>query len=117
MAIIAVKDINKGKEFYGKTLGLKQVHDGEGGVAYESGGGQLFVYESKDNAGTNKATCIAFEVKDIEKVVEDLKSKDIKFEHYEGLGELQGDIHIWGSMKAAWFKDPDGNIISIDQSK
>lgn len=112
-ATVAVRDINKGKEFYGKTLGLTQVDENPGGVTYESGGGRIFVYPSP-TAGKGEATCAAWEVDDIEASVADLKNKGVKFEHYELPGtEWSGDIATMGPMKAAWFKDPDGNILSL----
>lgn len=112
-ATIAVSDIAKGKEFYGVTLGLKQVDENMGGVTYESGGGRLFIYQSP-TAGTNKATCASWHVDDVAAVVADLKAKSIAFEHYDMPGGTrEGDIHIMGPMKAAWFQDPDGNILNV----
>lgn len=112
-ATIAVSDIASGKKFYGETLGLEQTDENPGGVTYTSGGGKLFVYESQ-TAGKGEATCAAWEVGDIESVVEDLKAKGISFEHYDFPGGTrEGDIHTMGPMKAAWFKDPDGNILSV----
>lgn len=112
-ATIAVKDINSAKEFYGKTLGLTQSDENPGGVTYQSGAGRLFVYQAP-TAGTNQATCASWEVDDIEGAVTGLKSKGITFEHYDFPGgTLEGDIHIMGGMKAAWFKDPDGNILNV----
>jgi predicted lactoylglutathione lyase len=47
-------------------------------------------------------------------MVEQLKAKGVTFEHYDMPGvELQGDVHVMGDMHAAWFKDPDGNILNI----
>lgn len=111
-ATIAVSDMAVGKQFYGETLGLKQVDENPGGVTYESGGGRIFVYNSP-TAGKGEATCAAWEVADIEAVVTELKAKGIVFEHYE-LPETtwEGDIAVMGPMKAVWFKDPDGNILS-----
>lgn len=112
-ATIAVKDIQKGKDFYGQTLELKQVDENPGGVTYESGGGRLFVYQS-ETAGTGQATCAAWNVENIEGLVSELKDKGIEFEHYDFPGGArEGDIHVMGSMKSAWFKDPDGNILSV----
>ena len=42
-----------------------------------------------------------------------MKAKGVKFEHYMPGLKLQGDVHIGGDMKVAWFKDPDGNILNI----
>jgi len=51
---------------------------------------------------------------DLEGVVRSLKAKDLKFEHYDLPGMTrEGDVHVGGDMKVAWFKDPDGNILSI----
>jgi len=112
-ATIAVKDMAAAKDFYGGKLELKQVDENPGGVSYESGGSRLFIYES-GNAGTNKATCASWEVDDIDAVVAQLKTKGLKFEHYDLPGsEVQGDIHVMGPFKAAWFKDPDGNILAV----
>ena len=112
-ATIAVKDINNAKEFYGKTLGLTQGDENPGGVTYQSGTGRLFVYQAP-TAGTNQATCASWEVEDIDGAVAELKGKGITFEHYDFPGgTLEGDIHVMGGMKAAWFKDPDGNILNV----
>ncbi len=112
-ATVAVKDINKAKEFYGGTLGLEQVHDNPGGVGYKSGSGQLFVYTSQ-TAGSGQATCASWTVNNIEAVVDGLKQKGVAFEHYDLPGAtMEGDIHVMGEMKAAWFKDPDGNILGL----
>ena len=112
---VAVSDIQKGKEFYGGTLGLKQSDEDMGGVTYECGGTRLFVYQSQ-TAGTGQATCFTFEVKagTLKKTVEAVKAKGVSFEHYDMPGgQRDGDIHIMGDHQAAWFKDPDGNIICI----
>jgi catechol 2,3-dioxygenase-like lactoylglutathione lyase family enzyme len=112
-ATIAVKSLTSGKEFYGQTLGLKQVDENAGGVTYQSGTGKIFIYEAP-TAGTNQATSAFWEVSDIDAAVEDLKSKGMSFEHYDLPGTtLEGDIHVTGSMKGAWFKDPDGNILAV----
>ncbi len=117
-ATIAVKDINSAKQFYGDKLGLKQVEENPGGIMYQSGDSQLFVYTS-DTAGSGKATCASWGVKDVEATIEALRSKGISFEHYDDIPGVtrQGDIHVMGPMKAAWFKDPDGNILNVVSDK
>jgi catechol 2,3-dioxygenase-like lactoylglutathione lyase family enzyme len=113
-ATIAVKDINKGKQFYGQTLGLKQLSENPGGVQYASGNGRVFVYQS-DTAGSGQASCASWAVDDLEATVEVLKAKGVKFEHYPDMPgvTLESDVHVMGPMKAAWFKDPDGNILHV----
>ncbi|HEY7112576.1 MAG TPA: VOC family protein [Thermoanaerobaculia bacterium] len=113
-ATIAVRDTKSAKNFYEGALGLKPVDSGEDSVLkYKSGGSTLFVYQS-DYAGTNKATAATWVVDDVDRVVRDLKAKGVSFEHYDMPGmTLRGDVHVMGDHKAAWFKDPDGNILSV----
>lgn len=114
VANVAVKNVQAAKKFYEGTLGLKQV-DAEGSelIVFESGTTKLNVYESKE-AGTNKATAVTWAVDDVESEVNALKAKGVKFEHYDLPGlKRQGDVHVGGDMKVAWFKDPDGNILNI----
>jgi catechol 2,3-dioxygenase-like lactoylglutathione lyase family enzyme len=112
--MIAVKDIDRAKQFYSEKLGLEPTSEmgGEFFMA-KSGHTTLNVYKS-EFAGTNKATLLTFEVDDIEAEVRELKDKGINFEHYdlEGL-KADGDIYSGQGMKTAWFKDPDGNILSL----
>ena len=114
MATIAVKDLARARKFYEETLGLKRESEGMEGVAeYRSGRSKVVVYESKF-AGTNQATSATWEVPDAKAVVDDLASKGVTFEHYDLPGlTRQGDLHVAGSFKGAWLKDPDGNILHI----
>ena len=115
-AMAAVKDLDEAKKFYGEALGLNQTDENPGGVTYTCGSGKLFVYPAP-TAGTNQGTSATWEVSGIEAVVSDLHSKGVtNFEHYEMPGAtLEGDIHNWGGMKAAWFKDPSGNILGLSE--
>jgi catechol 2,3-dioxygenase-like lactoylglutathione lyase family enzyme len=110
MATIAVKDLERAKKFYRETLGLQP----EGEMGFKSGKSQIVVYQS-EFAGTNKATSATWSVPDAEAVVNALKAKGVKFEHYDDLPGLtrKGDLHVKGSFKGAWFKDPDGNILHV----
>jgi hypothetical protein len=79
----------------------------------KSGDTKVSIYRS-EFAGTNKATALTFDVEDLESEVDDLKGKGVSFEHYELPGlERQGDLYVAEGMKTAWFKDPDGNILSL----
>jgi catechol 2,3-dioxygenase-like lactoylglutathione lyase family enzyme len=119
MATIAVKNIEAAKKFYGDTLGLKKAgEEMEEVVTYHSGKSTIIVYESKF-AGTNRATSATWGVGDeLETIVSTLKKKGVPFEHYDMPGlERDGDIHCAGDFRAAWFKDPDGNILHINSEK
>lgn len=114
-ATLAVKDMAKAKKFYEETLGLKPVAgEDTGGQMYKSGDSMVFVYESQF-AGTNKATAASWGVGgDLDKIIADLKSKGVTFEQYDMDGvKREGDIHWFGKLGSAWFKDPDGNILNI----
>jgi catechol 2,3-dioxygenase-like lactoylglutathione lyase family enzyme len=114
-ANIAVKDLEIAKRFYSETLGLTQVgSEDDELVVFRSGNSMINIYRSK-YAGTNQATALTWVVGDeVESVVESLKARGISFEHYE-MPDItrEGDVHIGGNMKVAWFKDPDGNILNI----
>jgi catechol 2,3-dioxygenase-like lactoylglutathione lyase family enzyme len=115
MATVAVRDLQAAKRFYGGTLGLKLIEDEEPeALTYQAGKAKLLVYRSQ-YAGSNKASAATWIVgNDIEKVVQDLKGKGVRFEHYDMPGmSLKGDVHVADGMKAAWFKDPDGNIHAL----
>lgn len=115
MATVAVRDLDKAKKFYEGTLGLKLTDQQEQeALTYQAGGTKLLVYRSQ-YAGSNKATATTWVIgNDMEKVVQTLKGKGVGFEHYNLPGmTLKGDIHVADGMKAAWFKDPDGNIHAL----
>lgn len=114
MATIAVKDLKAAKKFYEGTLGFKPAGNDEPGVvSYKSGNSTVLVYESRF-AGTNKATAATWTVPDAEAEVKALKAKGVAFEHYDLPGlTRKGDLHVAGTFKGAWLKDPDGNILHI----
>lgn len=115
VATVAVRNLETAKAFYGGTLGLTPTgtEDSEV-VVYKTGNSTVMVYVSQ-YAGTNKATAVTWSVgDDLEPIVRDLKAKGVTFEHYDMPDVTrEGDVHLAGDIKAAWFKDPDGNIISL----
>ena len=115
IATVAVTDLAKAKAFYENTLGLEPVEGDEGSVqGYRAGSSTLLVYESS-YAGTNKATAVTWPVgDDLDAVIRDLKAKGVTFEHYDMPGaKHDGDVHDFGKLRVAWFKDPDGNIFNL----
>ena len=114
-ANVAVRDLQIARKFYEGTLGLKQIGaEGQELVAYRSGSSTLLVYRS-DYAGTNKATAVTWTVGgQVEGIARALKAKGVAFERYDMPGVTrEGDVHVAGNRKIAWFKDPDGNILCI----
>jgi catechol 2,3-dioxygenase-like lactoylglutathione lyase family enzyme len=115
IATVAVKDLGTARRFYEGTLGLEPA-SGENPefASYRTGNTSILVYRSQ-YAGTNRATAVTWPVGDeVEDVVRALKAKGVKFERYDLPGTTRnGDVHVAGEQKAAWFKDPDGNIIGV----
>jgi catechol 2,3-dioxygenase-like lactoylglutathione lyase family enzyme len=113
IATVAVKNLEIAKKFYEGTLGLTKVMENEEVLTFKTGTSTLFVYRSH-YAGTNKATAVTFVAEEVDDLVRTLKGRGVTFEHYD-LPNMtqQGDVHVAGSMKTAWFKDPDGNIFSL----
>ena len=114
VATLGVKDLDAAATFYEETLGLSRVADEDHeAVVFESGDTTINVYRSSF-AGTSRATALTWTVDDVEDVVRTLKAKGVKFEHYDLPGmRHEGDVHVAGDIKVAWFKDPDGNILSV----
>ena len=115
VANLAVKNLQTARRFYEGTLGLKAVDvEGEELIVFKSGNTTLNVYRSQ-YAGTNRATAVTWAVgDDVEGVVRALRAKGVTFEHYDMPDtKREGDIHIAGNIKVAWFKDPDGNILNV----
>lgn len=112
-AVLGVKDQARANEFYEQTLGLKKIDENAGGALFSSGNTKVFVYVT-ESAGSNQATAASWEVDDVEGMITNLKEKGVSFEHYDMPGvTLEGDVHVMGPMKAAWFKDPSGNILCL----
>jgi len=116
-AIVAVRDLAAAREFYAGTLGLELEGDGGGAVlAFRTGKTRLIVYPSA-HAGTNRANAAVWSCGDrIDAIVAGLEAKGVTFEHYpelEGM-HIEGNVHVAGAMKAVWLKDPDGNILHLN---
>ena len=114
-AIVAVKDMARARAFYRDILGLAVADDSmsDAVMTFHTGDTVLIVYRSKF-AGTNKANAVVWGVgNEIETITQSLKDKGVTFEHYDDMAR-DGDVHTGGSMKMVWFKDPDGNILHLN---
>jgi catechol 2,3-dioxygenase-like lactoylglutathione lyase family enzyme len=116
---LAVKDLKRAREFYEGTLGFKPGKDmGEGGVIYKAGKETALLVYPSGSAGTNQATYAGFSVDDIEETMTELREKGVKFEDYDFPGlKTENGVATYeeGGGKSAWFKDPDGNILALDE--
>jgi catechol 2,3-dioxygenase-like lactoylglutathione lyase family enzyme len=114
--IVPVVDLERAQKFYEGRLGVgpgERVADG--GLRYRTGGGG-FVLSPRQEPVRNPYTMMTFEVRDVEKEVKDLEGRGVAFEDYD-LPNLKtvGHVCVMGSEKAAWFKDPEGNILCVHE--
>jgi predicted enzyme related to lactoylglutathione lyase len=108
-------DVSRARRFYEKTLGLRVKAEYAGGVVYECGGTEAFLYPTP-NAGTSRASQAFWQVDDIEAEVADLKGRGVVFEEYRMPGiEMTNGIATAGGARTAWFKDTEGNILAVSQ--
>ena len=117
IAVLPAKDINRAKDFYRDKLGIEPSESmEEGSVMYTCGQGTRFLVYQTDNAGTAKNTQMGWETDNLEREMEELRSRGVVFEDYDfpGLKTENGVATAdWG--KAAWFLDSEDNIINISQ--
>jgi predicted enzyme related to lactoylglutathione lyase len=114
-AYIPVTDLSRARKFYEGIVGLVPKEEYAGGVIYECGGSEAFMYPTS-NAGTSKASQAFWSVGDVEAEVADLKARGVTFEEYDVPGVImKNSIATGGGAKTAWFKDTEGNILAVSQ--
>ena len=113
--MLAVKDVARARRFYEEVLGFVPLANDMDDVLQFRAGELVFVVYASQYAGTNRATALTWTVGDqLEDAVETLKAKGVTFEHYQLPDTVrEGDIHVSGGIRNAWFKDPDGNIHAL----
>jgi catechol 2,3-dioxygenase-like lactoylglutathione lyase family enzyme len=108
-------DLDRAKKFYREKLGLLPSIEGSGGVFYEIGPTRFLVFPSRGRA-SGEHTQMGFDVDDMESAVADLKSRGVVFEEYDSPGlKTVGSVSTTGAIKAAWFKDSEGNLLVLLQ--
>lgn len=116
VSFVATRDPEAAKKFYRDTLGLRLVAEQlPFALVFDANGVTLRVtiVQSFQPAGY---TVLGWEVPDIQAAVQALSSAGVRFERYSGMP--QDEMGIWsapGGTKVAWFKDPDGNTLSVSQ--
>ncbi len=114
-AYIPASNVARARKFYEQTIGLRPKQEYSGGVIYECGGAEVFLYPTS-NAGTSKASQAYWQVADVEAEVAELKARGVKFEEYDMPGvAMKSSIATAGGAKTAWFKDTEGNILAVSQ--
>jgi catechol 2,3-dioxygenase-like lactoylglutathione lyase family enzyme len=115
MAFVATRDPARAKEFYGGTLGLQFVSDDGFALVFNANGTTVRIATVRELSPA-PYTVLGWEVDDIENAVKELAKAGVAFERY-GIFP-QDELGIWsapGGVRVAWFKDPDGNTLSLSQ--
>jgi catechol 2,3-dioxygenase-like lactoylglutathione lyase family enzyme len=115
IGFVPTQDSAKAREFYEGKLGFQFVSDDPFALVMRSGETMIRVSKAKDFTPA-PYTILGWEVKDIEAVVRWLTSRGVAFEKYPFV--LDQELGIWNAPsgdKVAWFKDPDGNVLSVSQ--
>jgi predicted enzyme related to lactoylglutathione lyase len=114
-ATLPAQDMERAKAWYADKLGLKPAGlDPLGGAFYELSGGTGFLLYQSTGKPSGDHTQMALESQDIDAALKDLRSRGVKFEEYDTpqLKTVNG-VATFGDLKAAWFKDSEGNLLSI----
>ncbi len=111
----SVDDIPAAKKFYGETLGIRVTEENGMLTLHIAGDRNILVYP-KSNHTPATFTILNFPVDDIEKAVDQLTERGVRFERYEGMEEIdEKGIFRGGGPLIAWFTDPAGNVLSVLQ--
>jgi catechol 2,3-dioxygenase-like lactoylglutathione lyase family enzyme len=110
----STNDIPATRAFYADTLGLKVTEENGMLTLHLGGGGRVLVYP-KDDHEPAAYTCLNFPVEDIDAAVDDLASRGVTFERYDGMPQDDRGVMRGEGPPIAWFTDPTGNILSILQ--
>lgn len=117
-AILPAVDLERAKKFYGETLGLTPVDlPGPGVAMFECGKGTALALYQRETATKADHTVAGWEVGNVEEVVQALRGSGVVFEQYDLLGLKTDELGIAtdGPVRSAWFKDTEGNILSVIQ--
>jgi catechol 2,3-dioxygenase-like lactoylglutathione lyase family enzyme len=112
-----VDDLSKAKEFYGGTLGMKVSEDTKMSILtlHLGTGARVIVYPKGPAHTPATYTILNFPVRDVDKAVDELAARGVRFERYEGIAADEKGISRGNGPTIAWFKDPAGNILSVLQ--
>ena len=114
-SFVASADVTRAREFYENVLGLEFVREEPYALVFNSNGTTLRIQKVSEVV-VAPYTAIGWHVNDISSVVSGLKERGVEFIFIEGFGQDElGIVTFPGGAKVAWFKDPDGNTLSLDE--
>jgi catechol-2,3-dioxygenase len=117
-ALLPASGLTRARTWYEEKLGLTPSEETPGNAWYRCADGTWFIVTQTPNAGTAKNTAAGFTVKEIESVMDELRSRGVAFEEYDfgEIGRTENGLMTMDNIKAAWFKDSEGNIVELSQS-
>jgi catechol 2,3-dioxygenase-like lactoylglutathione lyase family enzyme len=114
-SFVATADPAAAREFYEKVLGLEFLSDEPYALVFNANGTTLRI-QKVQQVVIAPYTAIGWHVTDIARVIAELKKRGVEFLYFEGFGQDDlGIVTFPGGAKVAWFKDPDGNTLSLDE--
>jgi catechol 2,3-dioxygenase-like lactoylglutathione lyase family enzyme len=116
ISMLPVVEMSRARKFYEEALGLpRPVVQPNGTAQYEAGGTRFALYPRQTPTRADH-TALSFEVKDLAAEMKQLRARGVVFEEYDLPGlKTENGVCVLGSERAAWFKDPEGNILCIHQ--
>lgn len=118
-ATVAVSDIDAATRFYEGKLGLTPVPGepmGDVRIYACRAGSHLQVYAS-EHTGAGSATVASWTADNFDDSIQDLAAGGVAFERYDGQPADERGVHAFGDHRVAWFRDPDGNILALDNGQ
>lgn len=114
--MLPVKDLARARDFYERRLGLAPLGaKPDGKFVYRAGGTELALFPKPEGTKAEH-TALSFEVGDIAKAIAELKSRGVVFDDYDLPGfKTVEHVCVLGAEKAAWFRDPEGNILCLHE--
>jgi catechol 2,3-dioxygenase-like lactoylglutathione lyase family enzyme len=109
-----VDDVPRAREFYGQTLGLRTSEEHGMLTLHLAGDRDTLVYPRPGHRPA-EYTILNFPVDDIDRAVDELSARGVRFEHYDGFEQDAKGIMRAGGPPIAWFTDPAGNVLSVLQ--
>lgn len=116
--MLPVTDVDRARTFYAESLGLDFTGtNDEGSAMFALDGGTTLVLLPRPDSHPSESTAMSFEVDDVSSEISALKDRGVTFEDYD-LPDFRTVDHVceFGDERAAWFKDPDGNVLCLHQT-
>ena len=116
--VLLAKDLAATREFYHDRLGLEILTENDDAIVFRCGGG-THLDVTKSTVGTaDEQTQVSWQVPDLRAEVAELRSRGVQVEDYDLPGlKTVNKVCVLGGEKAAWFKDPDGNILCLHETR